>query len=128
MRALLDTHAFLWFITDNPQLSQPALDLLQDPGNDVVVSIASLWEIAIKSNLGKLQLAKPFDELFPQQIVVNNFGILPIMVQHLTILVGLEHFHRDPFDRLIISQAISEDLPVVTRDAYFQQYPVRLIW
>lgn len=128
MRALLDTHSFLWFITDDPQLSKGALALLSDPNNDLVVSTASLWEVAIKSKLGKLDLTKPFGELFPDQLVTNGFGLMPILVKHLTALADLELLHRDPFDRLIIAQAMSEGLPVVTKDSAFRQYPIQVVW
>ena len=128
MRALLDTHTFLWFLTDDPRLSEHALAILQDPASDVVLSTASLWEIAIKSTLKKLNLSKPFAELFPQELIDNEIGLLPILVRHLAVLTTLPFHHRDPFDRLIIAQAMAEGLPVLGSDSAFASYPVRVIW
>ena len=128
MRVLLDTHCFLWFLTDDSRLSRSALRILQDSNNDVVLSMASLWEIAIKSSLKKLDLAKPFGEIFPQEMVNNDIGLLPILLKHLSTLTTLPFHHRDPFDRLIISQAITEEVPVLGRDSSFDSYPVQVLW
>ena len=128
MRILLDTHSLLWFLTDDPRLSRQALTILRTAENDVVLSMASLWEIAIKSSLKKLVLAKPFAELFPQELMDNDIGLLPILLKHVSILADLPFHHRDPFDRLIISQAMAEELPVLSSDSAFLQYPVRVIW
>jgi PIN domain nuclease of toxin-antitoxin system len=128
MRILLDTHSFLWFITANPKLSSRSCAMVEDLENEVFLSIASLWEIAIKAALGKLELAKPFAELFPAQVILNQIELLAIDVGHLTTLTELPLRHRDPFDRLLISQAMTENLSVITKDSAFHEYPVRVIW
>ena len=129
MRLLLDSHSFLWFIAGHQNLSEKAKAMILDPGNEVPVSIASLWEIAIKHGLGKLALAQPYDQLIPEQMERNEFEMLPIEVPHLGELVKLPPSdHRDPFDRIVIAQAIGEDLTVVTNDAAFAEYPVKVAW
>jgi PIN domain nuclease of toxin-antitoxin system len=96
--------------------------------NQLVLSAVSLWEIAIKVSIGKLELLQPYDQLIPEQLEENDINILPIELIHLTTVVGLPFYHRDPFDRLIIAQAITEDLPVVSPDSLFSQYAIKLIW
>lgn len=128
MRALLDTSTFLWFVSGSSELSAEARQCIANLDNDLFLSVASLWEIAIKASLGRLQLLSPFDQLIPEQLVQNAITILPIEIPHLSKIIDLPFYHRDPFDRLIIGQSIAEDLPVITRDAAFNRYPVRLIW
>lgn len=128
MRALLDTHALLWFITDDARLGGRARSVIEAPESDVLVSVASLWEIAIKHALGRLPLARPFAETFPAQLDANASARLPIGTDHLARLVGLPFHHRDPFDRLVIAQALVEGVPVLTRDRAFGAYPVDTVW
>ena len=128
MRILIDTHAFLWYITDDDQLGKDAEKIISDGDNDVLLSVGSLWEIAIKHGLGKLTLEHPFGELMPRQLAVNNIEAFPITLPHLTAYVALPLHHRDPFDRLIIAQAQSENLPVVSKDAAFADYDVDVRW
>lgn len=128
MRALLDTNAFLWFISGSDRLSNKARDHIADFDNDLVLSIASLWEIAIKTSLGKLELFSPFAQLIPAQLEKNAIEILPIELNHLSAIINLEFHHKDPFDRLIIAQGITEQLPVITSDAVFNKYPITIIW
>lgn len=128
MRVLLDTHAFLWYITDDDQLSERAEAVISDGGNEVLLSVGSLWEITIKHGLGKLALKEPFGELMPRQLAVNDIGTLPIALAHLAVYAGLPLHHRDPFDRLLIAQAQSEELPVVSKDAAFDDYDVEVLW
>lgn len=128
MRVLLDTHALLWFLTDDPRLSRHAHALITDPANEVLVSVGSLWEIAIKASLGKLPLAAPFEELFPAQLEAEWIGVLPVSMAHLSVLTALTFHHRDPFDRLIIAQAKAEGLPVISRDGAFRDYPIEVVW
>lgn len=128
MRALLDTNAFLWFISGSGRLSETARNAIADINNDLVLSIASLWEIAIKTSLGKLQLAISFDRLIHDQIEQNAIDVLPIHADHLTTIISLKFHHRDPFDRLIIAQGMTENIPVITSDAQFSNYPVDVIW
>ena len=128
MRALLDTGAFLWFISGSDRLSINARNYITDLDNELILSVASLWEIAIKSSLGKLELLRPFDQLIPEQLEINAVDILPIELKHLSSVIKLPFHHRDPFDRLIIAQSITEDLPVISSDKAFQMYPIEAIW
>lgn len=128
MRLLLDTHSLLWLLTDDPRLSSTARQCFEEATNELLISIASLWEIAIKVSLGKLSLARPFEELFPAQLELNRIGVLGIDLRHLREVAALPFHHRDPFDRLLVAQAKVEELPILTRDSRFEAYPVRKIW
>lgn len=128
MKLLLDTHTFLWFITGASQLSVNARLVIEDPSNDKFVSIVSLWEIALKFSLGKLTLQDDFDVLFPNQLVINGFEELSIENKHFYELVRMPFHHRDPFDRLMIAQAISEKMSVVSIDAAFDNYSITRLW
>ena len=128
MRVLLDTHAFLWFIDGDARLSRHARALIEDPSNERLLSVGSLWEMAIKAGLGRLDLALPFPDLVERQVERNAMVVLPVLPPHLDAVASLPHHHRDPFDRLIIAQAISEDVPVVSRDGAFAAYPLPVLW
>jgi|SRR5665213_1727774 len=128
MKLLLDTHTLLWFIGNDPQLSAPASQHIENPAHEKFVSAASLWEIAVKLSLEKIKLPRPFGEVFPQQLEVNGFELLPISCAQLNCLVGLSFHHRDPFDRLLVAQAIVDDLTIVTRDPEFSKYPAKILW
>jgi PIN domain nuclease of toxin-antitoxin system len=108
MRLLLDTHAFLWFILDEPQLSSTARALIADPSNQIDVSPATYWEIAIKIRLEKYVLPDLFQEFMEREIAINRFNILSIEPRHVAPLTTLPSHHRDPFDRLLVAQAIVE--------------------
>ncbi|HXF41055.1 MAG TPA: type II toxin-antitoxin system VapC family toxin [Blastocatellia bacterium] len=127
MRLLLDTHTFLWFIEDSSKLSQEAKKLLESEV-ELLLSIASLWEMAIKISIGKLTLAEPFHTFIPQQLSKNAIGLLPIRMDHLNLVSSLPFHHRDPFDRLLVAQAITEHLPIVSIDDKFDSYSVKRIW
>ena len=127
MKLLLDTHTFLWFIDDNPQLSQKGKTLLE-ADNELLLSIASLWEIAIKLRLGKLTVAMPIEVLMTQQLTRNDINVLSITVSHLVMVSTLPLHHRDPFDRLLIAQAMVEQMPIVSADPAFDAYPVQRLW
>ncbi len=126
MPALLDTNAFLWFISGSERLSSNALNYIADFENDLVISAASLWKIAIKTSLGKLELLSPFDQLIPSQLEKNAIAVLSIELTYLTKTIDLEFHHRDPFDRLIIAQGITDKIPIITSDAVFAKYPMIL--
>jgi PIN domain nuclease of toxin-antitoxin system len=128
MRLLLDTHAFLWFIMGSANLSVNARALIENPANERLLSVAGLWEIAIKTSLGKLTLSAPFDELIPAQLKLNGIDLLNIKVEHLSTLTTLPFHHRDPFDRLVVAQAIVEKLPVISLDRAFDTYGVTRHW
>jgi PIN domain nuclease of toxin-antitoxin system len=128
MRLLLDTHAFLWFILNDPLLSPTARNLIADPNNEIEISPASYWEIAIKISIGKYSLAEPLQDFIEREIATNQFRILPIEPGHVAPLTALPFHHRDPFDRLIIAQALVEQIPVVSADTAFDDYPVTRLW
>jgi len=128
MRVLLDTQAFLWFITDDSKLSVSARSLIENPDNERLFSIASLWETAIKMSLGKLELEKPFEELIPRQLELNDIDVLAIEIEQLKKVAALPFHHRDPFDRLIIVQSLVEQLPIVSSDTKFDDYGIERLW
>lgn len=128
MKLLLDTHALLWFLLDDAQLSAKARGLITEPANDPLVSPASYWEIAIKISLGKYALEEDFAEFLESQIVENDLTVLPITVKHAASVATLPFHHRDPFDRLLIAQAMTENVPVLSADAVFDLYPVKRMW
>jgi PIN domain nuclease of toxin-antitoxin system len=128
MRLLLDTHSFLWFITGDDRLSKTARGLVEDLGNQPWLSLASLWEIAIKTSIGRLELARPFGELIPEQMNLNGIEALDIRVEHLAQVAQLPFHHRDPFDRLLIAQAKVEDMPIVGADEVFDIYSITRLW
>ena len=128
MKLLLDSHAFLWFIMGSANLSVNARTLIEDTSHERFLSVASLWEIAIKTSLGKLTLSAPFDKLIPAQLELNGINLLNIHVDHLSTLATLPFHHRDPFDRLVIAQAIVEKLTVISHDGAFHPYGVTRRW
>lgn len=121
MNYLLDTHIFLWFLEGSDNLSIKARTTIENTENIKFISIASIWELAIKLSLGKLKLDITLEEL-KEEIVKNNFEILPLDFEHIIGLSKLEEIHKDPFDRIIISQAIFEDLTIISRDVNFGLY------
>lgn len=127
MLHLLDTHTFLWFINGDTQLSANAIEKIESDGAINFISIASIWEIAIKISLGKLELKKPFAEI-KIQIEQNDFQVLPITVEDALLVSSLPFHHWDPFDRLIIAQSIQHKLPIVTKDDNFRKYDTSVIW
>ena len=128
MNYLLDTHTFLWFLEGNNSLSSKARIIIEDADNTIYVSIASIWEIAIKISISKLKLSVNLEEV-KTEIVKNNFEILPLDFEHIIELTNLEQIHKDPFDRIIISQAISEKCTIISKDSKFDFYKnVNVLW
>jgi PIN domain nuclease of toxin-antitoxin system len=128
MSYLLDTHTFLWFFEGSDDLSKKARTIIENTENIKFISIASIWEIAIKMNLGKLKLDIKLEDL-KEEILKNNFEILPLDFEHIIGLSKLEEIHKDPFDRIIISQAISENYTIISKDSNFSLYEsVKLLW
>jgi PIN domain nuclease of toxin-antitoxin system len=128
VRLLLDTHAFLWWVTDDDRLSERAGELIADGANDVYFSAASAWEIAIKAGLGRIRLSEDARSLTPQQLERNAFQALPIHVTHAVAVIALPDLHRDPFDRMLVAQAMSEGLTIVSSDPELARYPVPVVW
>jgi PIN domain nuclease of toxin-antitoxin system len=127
MKLLLDTHAFLWCDSEPEKLSKHAQELCQDQGNALILSIASIWEMQIKKQLGKLQFRLPLSEIIRQQ-QENGIEILPIEAPHVFALESLPNHHKDPFDRLLIAQAIIEKAIIVSADPIIAQYPIKVEW
>jgi len=123
---LVDTHAFIWFVEGNGRLGKEAKERIEKAPHRFL-SVASVWEIAVKVSIGKLGMSLPFERL--QEILDNNgFGLLPIRLAHTQRLIDLPFHHKDPFDRLLIAQAMVEQLPIITVDAHFAKYPVDIVW
>ncbi len=128
MNLLLDTQVLLWFLLDDPRLSEKARVNIVDANSVIFVSPASLWEIAIKISIGKYALPEPFVMFWERQLLTNDFTLLPISVSQTAHVVNLPFHHRDPFDRLIIAQSLVKEIPVVSSDAMFDCYGVNRIW
>ncbi|MEB3217992.1 MAG: type II toxin-antitoxin system VapC family toxin [Nostocales cyanobacterium 94392] len=128
MKLLLDTHTFIWFVIDSPQLSSNAKTLIEDEYNEKFFSIASIWEMAIKQSLGKLAFNLPLQTFVRQQMEQNSMALLNIEIDHVTTVATMQLHHKDPFDRLLIAQAMVEQLPVIGVDSAFDAYSIQRIW
>lgn len=128
MRYLLDTHTFLWWILDDPRLSPRADAIVRDPNNEIWFSAASAWEIAIKAGLGRITFDDDPVELVPKQIAANGFRNLPIESEHALRASRLVPLHRDPFDRMLVAQAMTEKMILLTADEMIARYGVETIW
>lgn len=128
MTYLLDTHTFLWFINDDPALSATAKALIEGTENVIYLSIASIWEIAIKVSLDKLAVPSPFTDFIDEQLHENSIVLLEIKTEHTGVVATLPFHHRDPFDRLIIAQSLYEKLPIISKDAIFDTYGIKRHW
>lgn len=128
MNLLLDTHSLLWFLNEDPQLVPNAKALIEDSSNRKFLSIASCWEIAIKIGLNKLDLGEPVSTFLPRELLVNKFDLLHIELVHALHVEKLPRHHRDPFDRLLVSQSIIEKIAIVSSDEKFDSYGVVRLW
>lgn len=128
MNLLLDTHAFIWWYSEPEKLSKSVLAACQDVTNTLALSVASVWEMQIKAQLGKLQLTKPLSEIIQHQQEQNQLQLLPVTLPIVLALDDLPMHHRDPFDRLLIAQARMDQFVLVSNDSQFKQYPVSLFW
>lgn len=127
-RVLLDTHAYLWFVYDDARLSEAAATNIADSNSAPLLSVVSLWEIVVKNQLGKLQLGMAVDRFFTEHVYGRRLDLVAIETRHLVEYSNLPLLHRDPFDRMIVAQALSLDVPVVTGDPWFAPYGVDVIW
>ena len=127
MRFLLDTHTLIWFITDDLKLPLKIKNQIESGNDEFIVSIVSFWEISIKIALGKLALEKDVDQIFS---IVNHyeFTVLPLAQAHIVFHTNLPLYHRDPFDRMLIAQAMQENLTIITKDKEFSSYPIKTLW
>jgi PIN domain nuclease of toxin-antitoxin system len=123
---LLDTHAFLWWVGDDPRLSPRARRTITDAA--CVISVASCWEMSIKAGLGRLDVPRPIARFLQEQLEVNGFRVLPVSLEHAAAVAELPFHHRGPFDRLLAAQARHEDLGIVSADPIFRKYGVRRVW
>lgn len=128
MKILLDTHTFIWYITDSPQLSKNAKQLIENENTEKLLSLASVWEMGIKHSIGKLNFVQPFMEFIKEQLVITNIGLLGIDFEHIEVITTLPLHHRNPFDRIIIAQAILEGIPVIGADVMFDAYGITRFW
>jgi PIN domain nuclease of toxin-antitoxin system len=127
MRLLLDTHAFIWYVEDDLKLPATAKSKIKSPDNEVLISTASLWEIGIKTSLNKLTVGSSMAEIF-EMIFKNGFEVLPILPSHIVKNNALPFHHRDPFDRMIIAQALVDTMEVVSKDEIFDKYGITRFW
>ena len=127
MKAILDTHAFLWALAGDARMSRQARDIFAGSA-DLSLSIASVWEILIKVQSGKLNFSRPAGPYLLSKLAENSIKMLSISIDHLLALERLPMHHRDPFDRMLIAQSMEEGWPIVTADPAFKQYPIRVIW
>ena len=125
---LLDTHVFIWWIQNDKQLSKKAKTIISDSTNKIYISSASIWEMAIKSKLGKLEIQNFSENFLKKQIFDNSFSFLPISLQHSFQIYELETFHKDPFDHMLIVQAKIESCAIITKDKLFKQYDIDIRW
>ncbi|MBI2844782.1 MAG: type II toxin-antitoxin system VapC family toxin [Armatimonadetes bacterium] len=128
MRALLDTHAFLWWIADDPNISDRARKVISDNDNQIYVSAASGWEIAIKAQIGRLTVPEQPERFILEQMAINAFISLPVRMEHALRVYSLPMHHRDPFDRILIAQSQVERLPILTADSALSEYSVDIVW
>ena len=128
MRVLLDTHAFLWLVTDDPKLSATAKAVFLEDDNELLLSAVTGFEIAVKYSLGKLSLKEPPGPFIHKRIQANALIPLAITIEHTMLLAGLPFHHRDPFDRLLVAQALSDSLPILSADALLSAYGIERIW
>jgi PIN domain nuclease of toxin-antitoxin system len=127
MKLLLDTHTFIWFVEDDEKLPSSTKNQIEDIDNEILVSIVSLWEIAIKTSLGKLEISNDIPSMI-KKIEMNGFTILPIFPEHTVCVSTLPFHHRDPFDRMLISQSITENIRIISKDGVFGEYDIDCFW
>jgi PIN domain nuclease of toxin-antitoxin system len=128
LKAILDTHAFIWWVTNDSRITDNVRQIIADSSNELFLSVASCWEMIIKMQLGKLTLTGNPESFIPEQMLLNSIRGLPIQVSHTLHVYKLPLHHRDPFDRLIISQSQIEKMPVITSDPLFKEYDLKIIW
>ena len=128
MKYLLDTHAFLWMISGDKKLSNDSAEVILNPSSELYFSMASYWEICIKLSINKLELKRNWSEIFEREMRLNGIQWLSIKPEHARGVIKLPWHHRDPFDRLIISQCITEKLVCITADEHFSKYRIKCLW
>ena len=127
MDVLLDTHSFIWFVENDKKLTSKARNTIDNSSNTIYISIASLWEMAIKISIGKLKITVPYENVI-KQINDNGFEIIPITFEHTLKVSKLEFHHKDPFDRIIIAQALTDKMIIISNEKIFDNYKVIRMW
>lgn len=125
---MLDTHAFLWAVTDDPRLSARCRKIFSAADTELVLSVVSVWEMIIKAQLGKLSTPSPMRLFLARQLEDNQIAVLPVTLEHIFALEALPMHHRDPFDRLLIAQSIEEGIPILSADQQLTAYTAKVIW
>lgn len=128
MNFILDTHVFIWWTLTPEKLSSTVIDLINNEDNGLLLSIASIWEMQIKITIGKLHFDESLSEVVSSQRDINDVQILPVELEHIWQLDNLQLYHKDPFDRMLIAQALTENISIISIDSVFDQYPVQTIW
>jgi PIN domain nuclease of toxin-antitoxin system len=128
MKYLLDTVTFLWWISDTSKLSPKVVDVIKNPSNTIFLSIASVREMQVKSQIGRVDLLAPVLDIVTRQRQENGIEVLPISLDHIVALTRLPNYHGDPFDYLLITQAMVEDLVILTKDPLLVKYPIKTLW
>ena len=128
MRLLLDTHTFLWWINNDPFLSDSARAAIAAERNECFLSLASCWELAIKASIGKIRLTKPVERFIPEELSANDFQLLSIDFRHIAKVETLPFHHRDPFDRLLVAQGLTEKMTIISADSTLSDYGVKRLW
>ena len=128
MKYLLDTHTFLWWITDNDSLSNRAREIIRDGRNELFLSAASGWEIAIKAGIGRLDLQEEPEKLIPEQMLLNEIQGMPVQMSHALHVHALPEHYRDPFDRILVAQSQLEEIPIITSDPRVAEYEIEVVW
>ncbi|MGA8764705.1 MAG: type II toxin-antitoxin system VapC family toxin [Candidatus Sulfotelmatobacter sp.] len=128
MRVLVDTQALLWSLTDDPRLSKRAKEIFTRGRNELLISVASIWEVLTKVQIGKLPLPRPAGAYLTGQLKANRIEVLLLRLDHVLRLEELRLHHRDPFDRILVAQALVEEIPILTADPLLKRYPASLLW
>lgn len=128
MKLLFDTHSFIWFFEGDQRLPLRMRRLIADDGNELLLSIASLWEMAIKIRIGKLNLAQPFETVIHENVTLKDIRVYGVVVEHTFAVAKLPLHHRDLFDRMLAAQSLTDNLPLISADPLFDPYGVNRIW
>jgi PIN domain nuclease of toxin-antitoxin system len=128
MQVLLDTHTLIWFFQGNENFSEKMRLLIEDENNEKLISIVSVWEMSIKQSIGKLKFSLPIKTFIEQKLALNDFNLLNINLDHIDVITTLPLQHRDPFDRILIAQAMVEKIPIISVDTVFDAYSITRLW
>ena len=128
MKYLLDTHSLVWFFAGHPNLSNKVREIMEDDNHQKLISLVSVWEMGIKQSKGKFNLSLPLEDYINNKIKLEDFDLLPIKLNHVSLITSLPFHHNDPFDRLLIAQSIIENIPILSKDIAFDAYDVNRLW